>query len=159
MGALQEGCTHLAADGSRVGSGNGSRSGAIFPAAVYQHFCRPAGRAVRFWLLLTPLLSGCAALTKGGITATAAGVGAGLGSVAGGPAGAAAGGALAGGITTAVLSVGGSSAAAVVAPDTIFSVAQRAVEIGGIGLLAIIIAPLILGWLMPGPLERKRAPR
>ncbi len=154
---MQEGCTHLAADGSRVGSGISPRSGAIFPAAVYQHFCRPAGRAVRFWLFLTPLLSGCAALTKGGITATAAGVGAGLGSVAGGPAGAAAGGALAGGISAAMLSVGGSSV--VTAPDTIFSVAQRAVEIGGFGLLAIIIAPLILGWLMPGPLERKRAAR
>ncbi len=104
-------------------------------------------------LLLGPLLSGCAALTKGGITATAAGIGAGFGAVTGGLPGAVAGGALAGGITGSALAVGDQCVAA---PDTIWTVAEKAVELGGIGLIVLLAVPAVLAWLLPGPLERKR---
>jgi hypothetical protein len=32
---------------------------------------------------------------------------------------------------------------------------QSLVEIGGWALILILIVPMILGWILPGPLERK----
>jgi hypothetical protein len=43
------------------------------------------------------------------------------------------------------------------APDTIWTVAQKAVELGGIGLiLALVIVPAVAGWLIPGPTRLNR---
>ena len=43
------------------------------------------------------------------------------------------------------------------APDTIWTVAQRLVELGGISLLLIfVIVPLLTGWLIPGPTKLNR---
>jgi hypothetical protein len=43
------------------------------------------------------------------------------------------------------------------APDNLWSVVQRLVEIGGIGLiLALIVVPLLVGWITPGPTRLNR---
>jgi hypothetical protein len=43
------------------------------------------------------------------------------------------------------------------APDTIWTVAEKAVELGGIGLiLAFVVIPVIAGWLIPGPTKLNR---
>ena len=43
------------------------------------------------------------------------------------------------------------------APDNLWSVVQRLVELGGIGLiLAFVIVPLLAGWLIPGPTKLNR---
>jgi hypothetical protein len=43
------------------------------------------------------------------------------------------------------------------APDNLWSVVQRLVELGGIGLiLAFVVVPLLAGWLIPGPTKLNR---
>ena len=43
------------------------------------------------------------------------------------------------------------------APDNLWSVVQRLVELGGIGLiLALIVVPLLVGWITPGPTRLNR---
>jgi hypothetical protein len=42
------------------------------------------------------------------------------------------------------------------APDNIWTIMQSLVEIGGWALLLIFVAPMIIGWILPGPLERKK---
>ena len=43
------------------------------------------------------------------------------------------------------------------APDNLFSVFQKLVELSGIGLiLAFVIVPLLAGWLIPGPTKLNR---
>ena len=41
------------------------------------------------------------------------------------------------------------------APDNFFSLIQKLVEMGGWLLGLVILLPMILGWILPGPLERK----
>ena len=43
------------------------------------------------------------------------------------------------------------------APDTIWTVAQKLVELGGLSLLLIFVGvPLLTGWLIPGPTKLNR---
>jgi len=42
------------------------------------------------------------------------------------------------------------------APDNFWTLLGGLVEMGGIYLIAIVIIPMIAGWLLPGPLERKK---
>ena len=42
------------------------------------------------------------------------------------------------------------------APDNFFSLIQKLVEMGGWLLVLIFAVPMILGWILPGPLERKK---
>ena len=42
------------------------------------------------------------------------------------------------------------------APDNFWTLLGGIVEMGGIYLIAIVLIPLIAGWLLPGPLERKK---
>ena len=42
------------------------------------------------------------------------------------------------------------------APDNFFSLIQKLVEMGGWILGLVILLPMILGWILPGPLERKK---
>jgi hypothetical protein len=45
------------------------------------------------------------------------------------------------------------------APDNFWSLLGSLVETGGFLLLAVIIVPMVCGWLLPGPLERKKKKR
>ena len=43
------------------------------------------------------------------------------------------------------------------APDNLWTVIQKLVELGGIGLiLGFVVAPLVAGWLIPGPTKLNR---
>tara|TARA_R110002020_G_scaffold8827_9_gene35592 strand:+ start:7902 stop:8357 length:456 start_codon:yes stop_codon:yes gene_type:complete len=42
------------------------------------------------------------------------------------------------------------------APDNFWTLLGGLVEMGGIYLIAILIIPMLAGWLLPGPLERKK---
>ena len=42
------------------------------------------------------------------------------------------------------------------APDNFFSLIQKLVEIGGWLLLLVVLVPMVLGWILPGPLARKK---
>jgi uncharacterized protein YceK len=42
------------------------------------------------------------------------------------------------------------------APDNIWTIMQSLVEIGGWALLLIFVAPMVIGWILPGPLEKKK---
>ena len=42
------------------------------------------------------------------------------------------------------------------APDNFFSLLQKLVEMGGWLLLLVFAVPMVLGWILPGPLERKK---
>ena len=45
------------------------------------------------------------------------------------------------------------------APDNFWSLLGSLIETGGLLLLAVIIVPMVCGWLLPGPLERKKKKR
>ena len=42
------------------------------------------------------------------------------------------------------------------APANFFSLLQQLVEIGGWLLVLVLIVPMVLGWILPGPLEGKK---
>ena len=42
------------------------------------------------------------------------------------------------------------------APANFFTLLQRLVEMGGWLLILVILVPMILGWILPGPLERRK---
>tara|TARA_Y100000310_G_scaffold206828_1_gene207261 strand:+ start:105 stop:449 length:345 start_codon:yes stop_codon:yes gene_type:complete len=66
---------------------------------------------------------------------------------------------LAAGLTSAVTGavVSAKNAGEVIeAPDNLWSVLEKLVEIGGIGILALLVVPLVAGWLIPGPTKLNR---
>ena len=111
------------------------------------------------YLGLTLGLIGCGTVKKAGIVATAAGTGALAGSV------------LSGGVAAPIL---GATTTAFVAdavievtdmtptmenscaPDNFWTILGKLVEVGGWALILIVVAPIILGWILPGPLEKKQ---
>jgi len=42
------------------------------------------------------------------------------------------------------------------APDNFFSLIQKLVEMGGWLLGLVILLPMVLGWILPGPLEKRK---
>jgi len=42
------------------------------------------------------------------------------------------------------------------APDNFWSLLGSLVEMGGWLLILVFVAPMILGWILPGPLEKKK---
>ena len=55
-----------------------------------------------------------------------------------------------------IIGKGDMHTAASCAPDNFWTLLGGLVEMGGIYLIAIVIIPMVLGWLLPGPLERKK---
>lgn len=107
------------------------------------------------------LLVGCSTVKKSAVVATGAATGAVAGAVASGGVAAPIVGASVGAfVTDVVTEIGGGTAAKAVkiaaAPDNLWSVAQKAVEIGGLGLILFFLVPVVLGWLLPGPLKLNR---
>ncbi len=128
------------------------------------------GRGLGVWLvvLATCCLASCTTLKKAGITSLATGAGATVAT------------ALSSGVTAPIL--GGMTGAFVgdvvteatmtkkasgtvlqteqgmieCAPDNFFTLLGKLVEMGGWLLVLIFAVPMILGWILPGPLERKK---
>jgi len=42
------------------------------------------------------------------------------------------------------------------APDNFWSLLGSLIQMGGWALILIVLAPMVLGWILPGPLERKK---
>jgi hypothetical protein len=114
---------------------------------------------------LTPLtllgLVGCTTIKKATVVATGAAIGATAGTVLSGGALAPIAGAMTSAFVTDVVTetmmdtrIRGIDMDC--APDNIWTIMQSLVEIGGWALLLIFVAPMLIGWILPGPLERKR---
>ena len=104
-------------------------------------------------------LVGCTTLKKAGIVGLGAGGGALAGTVLSGGAAAPILGAT---ITASVADVVtaatpiGSKAMSSCAPDNFWSLLGSLVEMGGWLLILILIVPMVLGWILPGPLEKRK---
>ena len=117
----------------------------------------------RYLTLVTVLgLAGCTTIKKATVVATGAAIGATAGTVLSGGALAPIAGAMTSAFVTDVVTetmmdtrMRGIDMEC--APDTIWTVAEKAVEMGGIGLiLAFVVLPVIAGWLIPGPTKLNR---
>jgi len=102
---------------------------------------------------------GCTTVKKAAVVATGAAVGATAGTVLSGGVIAP----IAGAMTTAFvvdvateISHRTSVSDMDCAPDNIWTIMQSLVEIGGWALLLIFVAPMVIGWILPGPLEKKK---
>ena len=120
-------------------------------------------RISRASLLLYCLgLIGCGTVKKAGVVATAAGTGAVAGTVFSGGAIAPIAGAMTtafvADVVTEVTETSHTSTGVEMscAPDNFWTLLGSLVEIGGWALILIFVAPIILGWILPGPLERKK---
>ena len=117
-------------------------------------------------LIFLIFLSGRAGLKKAALIAGASSIGAGVGSVVSGTVGSIAGaatGATAGVIATGL---GGNSkvsgepiavtAETVVqeAPSNFFDLLEQLVSMGGWLLILIFVVPMVIGWIIPGPLQK-----
>jgi hypothetical protein len=105
-------------------------------------------------------LIGCTTLKKAAIVSTLGTTGALVGSAVSGTAGL-----VVGGLTTAAVAdvatevmVGSTSSSDMnsCAPDNFWSLLGSLVEMGGWLLILVFVAPMILGWILPGPLEKKK---
>ena len=125
---------------------------------------------VGIWLvvLATCCLAGCTTLKKAGVTSLGAGGGAIVGSVLSSGAIAPIVGATTGAFVTDVvteLKTPTKASATVLqteqgmiecAPDNFWTLLGSLVEMGGWLLVLIFVVPMILGWILPGPLEKRK---
>ena len=109
------------------------------------------------------ILTGCSTIKKAAIVGASAGLGATAGSVIGGGAIAPiAGSMVAASVASAATNTTGGEAQALEitgdativqeAPSNFFSLLQQLVEVGGWLLILIFVVPMVLGWIIPGPL-------
>ena len=124
-----------------------------------------------FWLVVIATaccLVGCTTLKKAAVTSLGAGGGAIVGTVLSSGAIAPIAGATAGAYVTDVVTevtMTKKASGTVLqteqgmiecAPDNFFTLLGKLVEMGGWLLVLIFAVPMILGWILPGPLEKKK---
>ena len=102
---------------------------------------------------------GCTTLKKAGIVGLAGGTGALAGTVLSGGVAAP----ILGATTTAFVAdvvtattLTGSKTMNDCAPDNFWSLLGSLVEMGGWLLILVFVVPMVLGWILPGPLEKKK---
>ena len=107
-------------------------------------------------------LIGCTTLKKAGIVSLGAGGGALAGTVLSGGVAAPILGATATAFVTDVVTeampIGNTGKKLMndCAPDNFWSLLGSLVEMGGWALILIVLLPMILGWILPGPLEKRK---
>ena len=119
--------------------------------------------------LCLTILTGCSTIKKAGIIGASAGLGATAGSVISGGAIAPIAGSMMGASVASVVTTGlgteepiqaleitGDATIVQEAPSNFFSLLQELVEMGGWLLILVILVPMVLGWVLPGPLEKKK---
>ena len=120
--------------------------------------------------LICIALTGCNSIKKAAIVGSAAGLGATAGSVISGgviaPIAASATSASVASVVadqvveqptpTQPLEITGDATIVQEAPSNFFSLLQELVEMGGWLLILVILVPMILGWILPGPLEKRK---
>ena len=103
---------------------------------------------------------GCTTLKKAAIVSSLGTTGALVGNAVSGTAGL-----VVGGLTTAAVAdvategmVGSTSSSDMsnCAPDNFWSLLGSLVEMGGWLLILVVLVPMILGWILPGPLEKRK---
>ena len=114
----------------------------------------------RSCLILSSIgLIGCTTLKKAGIVSMGAGAGALAGTVLSGGVAAPILGAtttaFVADVVTASTSIG-SKTMNDCAPDNFWSLLGSLVEMGGWLLILIVLVPMVLGWILPGPLEKRK---
>ena len=115
--------------------------------------------------LCLTILTGCSTIKKAGIIGASAGLGATAGSViSGGAIAPIAGSMIAASVASAAttglgtgeptqaLEITGDATIVQEAPSNFFSLLQQLVEMGGWLLILIFVVPMVLGWIIPGPL-------
>ena len=143
MGKLQTKVERLRP--GKKGSSNCSRRGS------HRHGHRLA------WLFSIILIAGCGGLKKATIVSTTAGASAAVATAISGGVLAPVAGAMTGAFVADVATeIGASPSQVITAPDNFFSVLQKLVEIGGWGIILMLLVPMIIGWILPGPLEIKK---
>ena len=119
--------------------------------------------------LCLTILTGCSTIKKAGIIGASAGLGATAGSVISGGAIAPIAGSMIAASAASVVTTGlgteepiqaleitGDATIVQEAPSNFFSLLQELVEMGGWLLILVILVPMVLGWVLPGPLEKKK---
>ena len=128
----------------------------------------PSRSRLGYWLVVLAtccLVVGCTTLKKAGVTSLATGVAVtaatALSSGATVPILAATTTAFVASAVTSVAITGKTEKEVMssCAPDNFWSLLGSLVEMGGWLLILIFVVPMILGWILPGPLERKRNQR
>jgi len=118
-----------------------------------------AGRSIWLTIAICCCAIGCTTIKKATVVATGAALGATAGTVlSGGVAAPILGAMTSAFVTDVVTEISHRTAVSNVdcAPDNIWTILQSLVQIGGWGLLLVFVGPMILGWILPGPLERKK---
>ncbi len=121
-------------------------------------------RRMGHWMVVfgsAACLLGCTTIKKASLVGLAGGTGALAGGLAStgvlAPvAGAVVAGAVADVATEIAIGQTGKKAMNECAPDNFWSLLGSLVEMGGWLLILIFVAPMILGWILPGPLEKKK---
>jgi len=117
---------------------------------------------VGYWLVVIAGCActvGCTTLKKAGIVGLAGGTGALAGTVLSGGAVAPILGATTTAFVADVVTAAtpiGNEAMSSCAPDNFWTLLGSLVEMGGWLLVLIFVVPMILGWILPGPLEKKK---
>ena len=107
-------------------------------------------------------LIGCGTVKKAGVVATAAGTGAVAGTVFSGGAIAPIAGAMTSAfvadVVTEVTDTSSTSTGVEMtcAPTNLFDIIEALLTTAGWGIIIVLVAPMLLGWILPGPLERKK---
>ena len=130
-----------------------------------RYYNRSSGSRLGHWLVVIAGCAcavGCTTMKKAGIVSLGAGSGALVGSVLGTGAVAPIVGATTTAFVTDVITEatpiggGGKQTMSNCAPDNFWTLLGSLVEMGGWLLILIFIAPMILGWILPGPLDKKK---
>ena len=102
---------------------------------------------------------GCTTVKKATVVATGAAVGATAGTVLSGGVLAPIAGAMPSAFVTDVvteISYRTSGGNMDCTPDNFWTLLGSLIQMGGWALILIVVAPMVLGWILPGPLERKK---
>jgi len=128
----------------------------------FRHYSSGSGSRLGYWLVViagSACAVGCTTLKKAGIVGLAGGTGALAGTVLSGGVAAPILGAtttaFVADVVTASTSIG-SKTMNDCAPDNFWSLLGSLVEMGGWLLILIVLVPMILGWILPGPLEKRK---
>jgi len=117
------------------------------------------GRSLWLTIAICGLAVGCTTVKKATVVATGAALGATAGTVLSGGVLAPIAGAMTSAFVTDVVTeishstTGGNMDCA---PDNFWSLLGSLIQMGGWALILIVLAPMVLGWILPGPLERKK---
>ena len=123
---------------------------------------RKCGRYLGYCVLLSIILAvGCTTIKKAAIVGMSAGTGALAGTVlSGGVAAPILGATMTASVANVATGIaiggGGNKDMNDCAPDNFWSLLGMLVEMGGWLLILIFVLPMVLGWILPGPLEKKK---